>query len=45
VAPVREISILIGTVMGTQWLSEDFGIRRIAAATVMVVGVITVELS
>lgn len=45
VAPVREISILIGTVMRTQWLSEGFGIRRIAAATVMVIGVITVALS
>ncbi|WP_257351508.1 EamA family transporter [Pseudalkalibacillus decolorationis] len=45
VAPVREISILFGTVMGTRLLAEGFGLRRIAAAGVMVVGVIMVALS
>lgn len=45
VAPVREVSILIGTIMGAKLLSEGFGIRRIAAASAMVVGIIMVALS
>ncbi|HEU5139407.1 MAG TPA: EamA family transporter [Bacillales bacterium] len=45
VAPVREISILIGTVMGTKLLSEGFGFRRIVAAGTMVAGVIIVAFS
>ncbi|MFD1362480.1 EamA family transporter [Lentibacillus salinarum] len=42
VAPVREMSILIGTIMGSHMLSEGFGPRRIAAAGAMVAGVIAV---
>lgn len=42
VAPVREISILIGTVMGAVLLSEGFGRLRIVAAVFMVLGVISV---
>ncbi|MCY8076686.1 DMT family transporter [Bacillus haynesii] len=42
VAPVREISILIGTVMGAVLLSEGFGRLRIIAAVFMVLGVISV---
>ena len=42
VAPVREISILIGTVMGAVLLSEGFGRLRIIAAALMVLGVISV---
>ncbi|TFJ94160.1 EamA family transporter [Lentibacillus salicampi] len=42
VAPVREMSILIGTIMGTRMLSEGFGPRRIVAAGTMVAGVIAV---
>ena len=38
VAPAREISILIGTVMGTRLLAEAYGPRRIAAAAAMVFG-------
>lgn len=45
VAPVREMSIFIGTVMGTRMLSEGFGLRRIVAAGTMVIGVIAVALS
>ncbi|MCP6682479.1 DMT family transporter [Bacillus nakamurai] len=44
VAPIREISILIGTIMGTVFLSEGFGKQRIAAAAVMVIGVVSVAL-
>jgi len=40
VAPAREISILIGTVMGTRLLGEGDAPRRLAAACAMVVGVI-----
>ncbi|GAB4073087.1 DMT family transporter [Barrientosiimonas marina] len=44
VAPVREMSILIGTILGSFMLKEGFGIRRIAAACTMVAGVITIAL-
>jgi drug/metabolite transporter (DMT)-like permease len=40
VAPAREISILIGTVMGTHFLSEGDVRRRLIAAGAMVVGVV-----
>src|SRR5205807_836662 len=39
VAPAREISILVGTVMGTRLLAEGDAPRRLAAAGAMVVGV------
>lgn len=45
VAPVREISIVIGTIIGTKILHEGFGIRRIIAAGTMVIGVIAVAVS
>ena len=40
VAPAREISILIGTAMGTRLLEEGDVHRRLAAAGAMVVGVV-----
>ncbi len=40
VAPAREISILIGTVMGTHFLSEGDVRRRLIAAGSMVLGVV-----
>ena len=40
VAPAREISILIGTIMGTRFLSEGDVRRRLIAASVMVLGVV-----
>ncbi len=40
VAPAREISILIGTVLGTRLLAEVQGPRRLGAAAVMVGGVV-----
>ena len=40
VAPAREISILVGTIFGARLLSEDEGLRRIGAASVMVLGVV-----
>lgn len=45
VAPVREISILIGTVMGAKMLTEGVGVRRPVAAAIMVAGIISVALS
>lgn len=45
VAPVREISIVIGTLMGTKMLSEGFGARRIIAAATMVIGIIVITIS
>ena len=39
VAPAREISILIGTGMGTRLLAEGDGRRRLIAASAMVLGV------
>ena len=40
VAPAREISILIGTVMGTRLLGEGDAGRRLAGACAMVLGVV-----
>lgn len=40
VAPAREISILIGTLMGTRLLGEGDAPRRLAGACAMVVGVV-----
>ena len=40
VAPAREISILVGTVMGTRFLAEGDVHRRLAAAGAMVLGVV-----
>lgn len=40
IAPAREVSILIGTVMGTRWLSEGDARRRIPAAVAIVCGVV-----
>jgi drug/metabolite transporter (DMT)-like permease len=40
VAPVREIGILFGVVMGTRLLREGEGGRRLAAAAAMVAGVV-----
>ncbi|AEB12949.1 DMT family transporter [Marinithermus hydrothermalis] len=39
VAPAREVSILIGAVMGARLLAEQHGPRRIAAALAMFVGI------
>lgn len=40
VAPAREVSILVGTLMGTRLLSEGEGSRRLLAAGAMVLGVV-----
>jgi drug/metabolite transporter (DMT)-like permease len=44
IAPAREISILIGTLMGTRLLNEGDSQRRLFAAGVMVLGVIGLAL-
>ena len=44
VAPAREISILIGAAMGARLLSEGDARRRLAAAGVMVLGVVALAL-
>ena len=44
VAPAREISILIGTAMGTRLLAEGDVRRRLAAAGAMVLGVVALAL-
>lgn len=45
VAPVREMSILIGTLLGTQLLSESSGLARPIGAGLMVLGVVCVAIS
>jgi drug/metabolite transporter (DMT)-like permease len=40
VAPAREISILIGTVLGARLLAEGDAPRRLAAASAMVLGIV-----
>jgi drug/metabolite transporter (DMT)-like permease len=44
VAPAREISILIGTAMGTRLLAEGDVHRRLAAACAMVLGVVALSI-
>jgi drug/metabolite transporter (DMT)-like permease len=44
VAPAREISILIGTVMGTRLLGESDAPRRLAGAGAMVIGIVGLAL-
>ena len=44
VAPAREISILIGTAMGTRLLAEGDVRRRLVAASAMVLGVVALSL-
>jgi len=43
-SPLRQTSILIGAFLGTRLLAEEGGRRRIAAALVMMVGVIVLAL-
>jgi drug/metabolite transporter (DMT)-like permease len=40
VAAVRETSVLFGAAMGAMFLGEPFGVRRIAAAAVIVAGLV-----
>ncbi len=44
VAPTREISILLGALLGTRLLSEGDAVRRLAASSAMVVGVMALAL-
>lgn len=44
VAPVREIGILLGAVMGSRWLAEGDTRRRLAGAVAMVAGVFALAL-
>src|SRR5262245_43245 len=40
VAALRETSVLFGALMGTLLLGEPFGVRRVAAAAVIVIGLV-----
>ena len=40
VAPARELSILVGTLLGTTVLAEGQGARRLAPSAAIVVGVV-----
>lgn len=44
VAPIRELSILVSVVMGHRLLAEGEATRRLAAASVMLVGIVTLAL-
>jgi drug/metabolite transporter (DMT)-like permease len=44
VAPAREISILVGTAMGTRWLAEGDAARRLLGASAMVIGITALAL-
>jgi len=43
IAPAREVSILIGTLMGTQWLAEGEARRRIPGAVAIVAGLVALS--
>jgi drug/metabolite transporter (DMT)-like permease len=45
VAPAREISILVAAFMGTHWLAEAEGLRRMTAAGIMVAGIVALALA
>jgi drug/metabolite transporter (DMT)-like permease len=44
IAPAREVSILFGTLMGTQWLAEGEARRRLPAAIAIAAGVTALAL-
>lgn len=44
IAPAREISVLIGAVMGTRLLSEVHAPRRLGGATAMMLGIVALAL-
>lgn len=44
VAPVREIGILVGAIMGSRWLAEGNARQRLAGACAMVAGVVALAL-
>lgn len=43
--PIRELSILVGAVMGTRLLAEGDAPRRLVAALVMVLGILTLAVN
>jgi drug/metabolite transporter (DMT)-like permease len=43
VAALRETSIVVGAIIGTVFLGERFGIRRVVAATVVAAGIVLVN--
>lgn len=45
VAPVREISIVVGALLGTYLLKEGFGKRRIIASAIMFIGIAIIAIS
>jgi drug/metabolite transporter (DMT)-like permease len=42
VAPARELSILVGSLLGTTVLAEEQGARRLAASAAIVAGVVAI---
>lgn len=44
VAALRETSIVFGAIIGTVWLGERFGARRVVAAVVVAAGIVLVNL-
>jgi len=44
VAPARQLSILVGTLLGTTVLAEGDGRRRFAASAAIVVGIVALTL-
>ncbi|MCB9100038.1 MAG: EamA family transporter [Anaerolineales bacterium] len=45
VAPAREVSVLIAVILGTGWLKEGHALRRIAAAHLIILGVMGLALN
>ncbi len=44
VAPAREMSILIGVVLGAKYLSEGYVVRRIIASAMIIIGVVALSI-
>lgn len=45
VSALRETSVIVAALLGSRWLREPFGRRRIGAAAVVALGVVLLELS
>ncbi|WP_347553233.1 EamA family transporter (plasmid) [Pseudalkalibacillus hwajinpoensis] len=42
VAPLRENSILFGTLIGVEWLAEEFGYQRVISSVIILAGVMII---
>lgn len=44
IVPLREVSVLIGAILGVRLLNEGFGRERIAGAALILLGILTIAI-